>query len=176
MSNVQVHNFVESISPATLMTSSGSVPVFGSAFFQLSNVSNVSTYTGLFDQYMIRTIEVLIEPAVTEVTSSASITGEWTSVVDIDDATLPTSYNDLQNYTTAVQTGGTLSHYHRWTPTVALAAYAGTFTSYASADNQWLDCASPSIQHYGIKAGCLTSASQPFTMTCRFHLSFRTRH
>lgn len=176
-SNLEVYRAVETIAPSVLMTSSATVPVYGSAQFVLANVGNSSSYTDLFDQYRIVLIEALIEPVISETITPSGDTGEWVSVVDIDDATQPNNYNDLTNYTTAVQTRGYSSHYHRWVPTIALAAYSGTFTSYASAENQWLDAASPNVAHYAIKAGTgVAIVPQAYILTCRFHLEFRTRH
>lgn len=176
-SNKEVFSACETIIPAVLFTSSTTLPVFGSAFFQLANVSNSASYTALFDQYMIREIEAVIEPVITEVTTVAGDPGTYVTAVDVDDANLPTSYASLCNFNTAVQSRGFNSHYHRWTPQIAIAAYSGTFTSYSAAENQWLDAASPNVQHYAIKGGSGTVlVAQAYILTARFHLVFRSRH
>ena len=168
---------IETLPVSTSFTSSGAVPTFGAVNFTISQITDVSSFTALFDQYRIDLIEVLMEPQVTEVTTAAADVGEYISVVDIDDSNVPTSYGDLCSYSTAQQSRGSMSHYHRFVPGVAVAVYSGAFTSFASTTSMWLDCGSPTIQHYGIKLGALTApVTQSYFMNVRLHVSWRARH
>jgi len=173
----QEFHTVETLPAFTLFTSSTTVPVYAAQYFYLGQVIDATSFASVFDQYRIREIEILIEPAVTEVTAPTGDVGEFISVVDIDDANVPTLYGDLGSYPTALQTKGTIQHYHRWVPSVAIASFSGAFTSYAATTSMWLDCGSPNIQHYGIKAGSLAATvAQSYTVQAKLHLSFRARH
>lgn len=168
---------VETIPTAQLMISSTSVPVYAAQSFTLSQVDNVSSYIAVFDQYKITEIEVLIEPSVSEVNSNSADVGSYITAVDIDDDTPPATVAQLGPYTSSLMSKGTASHYHRWKPTIAIAAYSGAFTSYASTDSEWLDCASTGIKHYGLKAAIpIVSALQTYFYTVKLHISFRSIH
>lgn len=173
----QVFTTVETTIPFNWLTSNAALPTFASANFTVNQVPDFSSFSAIFDQYMITEVEVTIEPQVSEVVTVAGDVGNLVSVTDLDDSNTPTALSDLGSYPNVLITKGTQSHYHRWKPTVALAAYSGTFTSYAAAENQWLDCGSPNIQHYGLKAGCTASPTiQSYSLSIRLHVAFRARH
>jgi len=173
--NVEIMT-VETLPTANLIASAGT-PQYIGAYFQISNVADISAFSAVFDQYRIGLIEVLIEPVVTEVTAPGSDVGEYISAVDIDDANAPTAYADMGSYSTAVQTRGTQSHYHRFVPTVAVAVYSGAFTSFAATTSMWLDCGSPAIQHYGLKVATAASGVfQTYTYQVKMHCHWRARH
>jgi len=146
--------------------------------FTVANIPDWSSYSSLFDQYMIRLIEVLIEPTVTENTSTAVYAGSLSTVVDLDDSNPPTSVADLGAYTNLQIGTGTKSHYHRWVPTIATAVYSGAFTSFGAAEHTWVDVASPNVQHYGLKGAATATVGGAFgyTYTYKLHISFRARH
>jgi hypothetical protein len=168
---------VETLAPVLLFTSGTVAAALVGVFFTINQVPDVASYSGIFDQYVIRMIECQIEPIISEVTSSAGDPGNYVSVVDIDDGNTPVDYAQLMAYPTAISTKGSSSHYHRWVPTIALATYSGAFTSFSSVSNMWVDMASPNVQHYGLKAVASPAvATQGYTITSRLHVSFRARH
>jgi hypothetical protein len=168
---------VETIPSANLFTTSAAVPTFAATYFTMSQCDNQSSFSAVFDQYRITMIEVLIEPQVSEVLSPATDVGEYISTVDIDDANVPTVYLELGGYSNSVQSKGTQAHYHRFVPSVAVAVYSGAFTSFASSSSLWLDCASNTIQHYGIKVAASTAAQiQTYNIVSKLHISWRARH
>jgi len=155
------------------LTTSTSVNTFYSTFFALSNFLGFAEYSGLFDQYRFEMIEVWIEPVSTQSTVMANI-GELFSAVDLDDAVLPTLLSTISDKQNSLVTNGMDGHYHRWRPHTALAAYSGTFTSFANSPSIWIDAGSPNVQHYGIKVGALpTSAQFSYNMQVRARLSFK---
>jgi hypothetical protein len=168
---------VETIPTANFLTNSAAVPTFASTYFTMSQLDNQSSYSAVFDQYRIDLIEVLIEPQISEVLTAATDVGSFISVVDIDDANVPTVYLELGGYTNSIQTKSTQSHYHCFKPSVAVAVYSGAFTSFAASTSLWLDCASNTVQHYGIKMACSTAAQiQTFALSAKIHVSWRCRH
>lgn len=167
---------VQGIEPFTILTTSTSLPTYGSKSFVASDLDNITSFAGVFDQYRIDMIEVLLVPSKTEVTSASSGAGSYVSCVDVDDAATPATYGQLLGYSNAQSSSGTAQHYHRWVPQYAVAAYSGAFTSY-SASRGWIDCGSPNVQHYGLKiASTATNEVTAITVHTRYHISFRALH
>lgn len=133
--------------------------------FQLSSFPGYSSYTGLFDMYWMRQLEVWISPnAVT-----ANPCSDIVSVIDVDDANTPTSYNlEIANQG-ALVLSGQAGHYHKWLPHMAVAVYSGTFTSYGNVKSAWIDSASPGVQHYGLKI----AAGNPNTVSLTYNIEVR---
>jgi hypothetical protein len=147
------------------------VPVYLGTSLTLNVFPNVTALTTVFDQYRIEYAEVWFLPAYNSTENSDSL---YTTATDLDDGNTPTSQSVLACYQTAQTSSLNSGQYHGWVPSVALAAYSGGFTSYAAAENQWLDCASPSVQHYGIKAAFAASASvRNVQIIVRARISFR---
>jgi hypothetical protein len=173
----QIFSTVESLATANFLASSTSVPVYTATAFSVASIHDISSFVSVFDQYFITCIEVLIEPQVSETTSAATSVGDFITVIDLDDNATPSNYNDLCSYPEVAQSKGTASHYHRWRPNYAIAAYSGAFTSYAATDANWIDCGSTGVLHYGIKAASTVSTvAQTYTIQTRLHVSFRARH
>jgi hypothetical protein len=128
-------------------------------------------YTGLFDQYRIRLIEAWLEPIAAQGTT---VFGPVASAIDLDDANSPGNLASVQAKQDSLTSYGGSSHYHRWVPHCALAAYSGVFTSFANVTAPWIDSASPAVQHFGLKYAALpTPAAVPYRLNVRMHLSFR---
>lgn len=146
----------------TVTTASGGVShgSFGVAF-SLSALPANNEFTTLFDQYRITWVDLDIIPewnmAYTAFSSGNGTTGGWFhSAVDYDDNSAPTAsqtgVSELAQYPSYKCLPITSHVRVSFKPKVALAAYAASaFTSYASASDQWLDCASSAIEHYGFK-------------------------
>ena len=154
-------------------TTSTSVPTFGQFSFALSQLAGYAEYTGLFDQYLISELEVWIDPALS-LGSTASNIGEYVSAVDLDDATTPTTYAMVADKQSAVETAGQAGHYHRWAPHVAVALYSGAFTSFGNEPPGWIDVASPSVLHYGLKlAFNITGTALNYNLAIRARVHFK---
>jgi hypothetical protein len=139
------------------VTSGGSLAAAG-ILFNLGNFDRYTEYTSLFDDYKIEEIEVRL----TLVTASGSVAAEgfqFASCIDRDDAAAPTSFPQVVAHQNSFETTGVKGHYYRFVPYMATAAYSGAFTSYTSIPPVWLDCASPSVSHYGIKLIIQASSS-----------------
>jgi hypothetical protein len=159
-------------------------------FFTLNDVPQVSTLTALYDQYKIREVEVTFTPTIT-VQNEVSATNQLLVpdyslyyALDFDDAAVVSPLTTLMEYEGIKQYNATASRWRplkiRFKPHVAIAAYvASAFSSFANQSNEWIDCASPSVQHYGLKWGLpcpinTTFAQATYTITCRYLIDFRT--
>lgn len=118
--------------------------------FQLSDLPGYTEFTSLFDQYRIRKVVVRFIPDIT-IATPASGTGNNVaySAIDLDDSTADT-ITGIEQYGTCVVHNNVKPFSRIIYPKFAIAAYSGAFTSYAQSQG-WVDCASASIQHYGLK-------------------------
>jgi hypothetical protein len=157
----------------TLITSSASVPTFGSLNFTLNGMANSTIYTSCFDQYKFDEVEVWIEPTQSQASVPTNI-GMLVTTIDLDDTSTPTSFGVVESSQSAIVTGAYAGHYHKFVPHMAVAVYSGAFTSFANEIADWIDCASPSVQHYGIKAALAdTTSVSTWRYNVRAKLSFR---
>jgi hypothetical protein len=172
LTNNMVYTFQQDIEIDAFLTSSAVIEVDVAQAFTLNQLSNVSGLISVFDQYKIDKIEAWVVPR-TSVTTASLNTGILWSTVDYDDAN-PTTIGYLQEYQNALSAPGYCGHYRSWAPHVAIAAYSGTFASFANAANQWIDSASTGVQHYGLKLGITrTDAAYVFDLIARLTVSFR---
>ncbi len=173
-SNNGIHNIVQSYEASPWMNTSASVPTFAVANFVASNVDQIGALTAVFDQYRFARIEAWITPRVTSSNSSSQNVGLLHTVIDFDDSTNLSSVAQANDYTNVVVSSGLDGHYRTFVPHAALAAYSGTFTSYANVEAPWIDAASTGVQHYGIKAACTTTdVTYMYDLVVRIHMQWR---
>jgi hypothetical protein len=158
------------------LTTSAVAPTFAGLSFNINSLDNFSSLANVFDQYRIDEIEVQLVSGVTEETISTQSTGTLYSAVDVDDAAVPTTLAQLGVYSSCVMSDSTVSHYHRWVPQFAVAAYSGAFTSYGAMKG-FIDCSSPNVQHYGLKVGnSVSSATFSLQALIQYTVTFQSLH
>jgi hypothetical protein len=169
ISSNRPYRLTQTIAEAPLFTSSTTLNTFSGTSFIISQIDQYSSFSNVFDQYRIDEIEVWIEP-----NSSTVANGYLYSCVDYDDANVLTTIGQCADYTNCLATPASECHYRRFIPHIAVAAYSGSFTSYMNAGPQWIDFASTSVQHFGLKTACtMMSTAQAFNFRARFHFSMR---
>jgi len=131
-----------------------SVNTYGSLAFTASSASNFADLSAVFDMYRIVGASVSFVPQVTQNITNTAYMPRLFSVIDYDDAATPTSINQLLQYDSIVIGGPCRAHIRALDPHIAVAAYSGAFTSFANLRNQWIDIASATVQHYGLKFAC----------------------
>ncbi len=152
-------------------TTTAGTGAFNSLTVVLGQFSAAGALAAVFDQYRIEQVETWLEPQAPN--GTAAVPTLYTAV-DLDDANTPSSVSNIQDHLGAIVSGGLAGHYHKWRPHTATAVYSGAFTSFANTPAQWIDCASPGVQHYGYKAGVVsTGGSYAYTLTVRAVVSFR---
>lgn len=153
-------------------TTSTLVETVSGQYFTLSSFSNYTLYTNLFDQYCVKRAEFWFIPAVSNATAES---GLFASVVDLDDANVSGfTVQKAIGKPGAVLSSVTAGQYHSFVPMMAVAAYAGAFTSYAASQENWVDCASPGIQYYGVKTAATSSLNAVVVnMRIRITVEFR---
>lgn len=159
----QVHVFKRTAYLGTITASINTLgvptPIATSYSFALSQLPNVSEFSNLFDQYKITGAKLSLTPALTEgivspLTSSAATLGysRVHSVIDFDDATFPTSEDQLLEYGSHKSTAPFQSHSRFIKPKVLHEVYRSAIaTAYSPRSSSYLDMAYTDVPHYGMK-------------------------
>jgi hypothetical protein len=129
--------------------------------FTLGDVPNSTEFTGMFDQYRFKRVMFVALPHCTynPVAAAANSTTKLLITPDYDDDTVLSAENDILQYPSVEIYNFDKEIRKTITPRMAVAAYSGAFTSYANMDNQWIDAASPSVKHYGLKIVILAAST-----------------
>lgn len=159
---------------SNVLSSSTTIGVinFYALAFTVNQFSGATNLISVFDQYRFDQIEVWIS-------SPNAVSGIafpiLASAIDLDDANVPSVLGDVIDHQGAILADGPGGHYHRWKPHMATAAFSGTFTSYSNDVATWIDSASPSVEHYGIKIAAQSTGSTAvsFDLVVRAVVSFR---
>jgi len=151
-----VHHFKRTCELAPAIVANSVAAVFGSIQFTLGMLPNVSEFTALYDQYRINKIKVVLVPALTGLDGNPQSTSYYMpnfhSILDYDDSNAPTALSQLMEHPNYRRTRGQRDHKRYFTPAVAAEIYqSGVSTSYSQKFKQWLDLASTSVPHYGLK-------------------------
>lgn len=136
------------------LVSSG-VSQFSAIGIALSSFPGYSAdLTQLFDKYRIRSITVRFIPMQRDQITSLNSVGQLATIIDHDDNNAPASYDEMRQYPSYRTKSLTDYHSVTFKPCVANAVYSGSsFTGYGSMKDAWIDMASPSVVHYGLKVG-----------------------
>lgn len=142
-------------------------------YFQATNLGNWASFSALFDQYRILAIRFAFLPR-TNVVSGTAYNPPLYTVIDYDDLNTigsKSGYTQRQNCT---ETSVYQSLERTFAPRFDFAAYSGVFTSYANTVG-WIDCGSPTVQHYGLKV-FIESCSTPapvWDLKVEYYIQFR---
>jgi hypothetical protein len=178
----QPFRFVQTLAE-TQLTQTNSVQYY-TAGYGFAQIPQYSSFAAIFDQYKIEEIQVVFRPMLNAVgqvnpnVATGFIAPQLYTVVDYDDSATPSSIAQLESYANC-----NVSMYETvaitFTPHIAVGgAYGSSFTQYTNMEPQWIDCSSPNVTHYGIKAGCDggdTSMTnfQVWLITTRVRVAFR---
>jgi len=150
--NLEVHSFKRFVDKGNFSASSSN-DTFGVVTFALSDMVNYTEFTALFDQYRITNVRLILigQPNDQETGPTPITTPVLLLARDFDDNTAWTSAGQAFQYEdlTFVQMGKRISFSLK--PRIAVAAYSGTFTSYANMSSQWIDAASTNVAFFGVK-------------------------
>ncbi len=148
--------------------------------FALSDVADQSNYVSVWDQYRISEIDVTLIPVTL---ASAPATGPSYAFAyvapDYDDATTPANSTAMLSYANVAVLGPSEKYSFKIAPCVDIATTTSAAASISGSMSQkspWLDCSSPSVVHYGIKAAITQSTSTSLTqwcVFCRYTIEFR---
>lgn len=162
-------------SQLSAMTLSTTLETIKNYIFKLSDVSNSADLTSSFDAYRIKRVDVYFTPRVNYTPDASVLTNAqlWTAC-DFDGNTV-TTLTETAAYDSAQLHDARTSFVVSLKPRAALATYSGAFTSYAEAPpDQWIDCASPSVEHYGlITAMSAQPVATVINVAARFYIELK---
>lgn len=173
----QVFKTIKTYQPAQITTST-SVSTFRSYAISVSNFSDIVEMASVFDQYRITYVECKFVPNITEALSSTPLSGGVYSVIDLDDANLFTSVTDALDYN-SLQTWKPMETIQvAFRPRVAQAVFGSSvFGSFANTVAPWIDAASATAEHYGLKIAIgTTTTAVTYSPFFRVHCEWRMAH
>jgi len=143
----KIHTFVRT-SNRTQITASTTLDQAGAYTVALTDFPSSSDFTNLFDEYRIVQLTFEFFPVAT-----TSPTAPIYTAIDPDDGSTPGSADVLRQFDTCRIVPGNHYFERTFTPMVSGALYSGTFSSFGNVSpyKMWIDNASTSVQHYGIK-------------------------
>lgn len=159
----------------TRLAASSSVDVSQSYQFVLSSLPGYTDFTDLFDEYKIDKVKITWMPDTQQSLENAGIGGTTCfTALDFDDSAT-VLLSGLQQYETC-QLHNALRPFTRTVvPRFAVGAYSGAFTSYKNTSG-WIDVASTSVIHYGIKVCLPQQSGSPNTYTPVMEMWVSFRH
>lgn len=159
----------------TYHVNSTSVPTPFVQDYHLALLAGYSHYTQAFDKYRILEVQVEFIPNNGGVVTNSSAVVD--TVIDYDDST-SLSVGEQYEYDSCYTTNSNINFKRTFIPRISLAAFSGSFTSYAEGKiGQWIDCASDGVKHYGLK-GIVGQSNPAFAMQMvhRVHVQFANQH
>jgi hypothetical protein len=135
----------------TPISGSSAAPVAGAYYFTLSNLANAPSFQALYDQYKVQALCVEFIPRFNAVGLSTTSNSPMRVIIDYDDSTVLASAAAAEQYSSCIVLEAHESCKRIFQPHVAVAAYSGAFTSYKNEPSDWIDIASDTVRHYGLK-------------------------
>jgi hypothetical protein len=159
-------------------TSSAGGEVIFTRAFTLTDLSQSSSLVAIFDQYKIEQIETWIVPTTSTSSNAAGIDGYTiSSVIDYDDdSTSGATSLTMQQYQNCVMSSRFEGVYRRWAPHVqgSLLNSGNSLVGASNVSAQWIDCAQPTIKHYGMKlVQTATATTSVIGLRVRLTVAFR---
>lgn len=178
---LQLFNYVQEVSLGTIVSSSTpGTEVDGALYFYMGQLDQTTTFAALFDQYRFLQVTVYFVPRATMAGTTGTIfptaVGHLSTCLDYDDATAITFAN-MRQRETCQTTLAIAEHGRTITPHAALAAYSGTFASYANFARMWIDSGSPNVQHYAVKyalTDCGFTSQTMYDVYARYVVQFKS--
>lgn len=181
-----VQYFKRSVYFSGNLVTSITADTFISKFFTLNEVPNRSEFTSLYDQYRINGVKITwiprgnvadIAPTGTAGVFQGQSTGVF-SAIDYDDATVPTSINQLNEYQNCKMTRATQMHSRYLKPRINLQGTTnqGTGATGATFNTRgWLDCTQDNVPHFGVKYAFQQSVNYAMTYDLKvdYYLAFK---
>ncbi len=163
-----------------IITSSSAAEGLYAFSFSLDNCADYTSYTSVWDQYRIQEVDITLIPVTLQSAPSAGPAYALCYVApDYDDATSPANTTAMLSYSNLAVLGPSEKYSCKISPCVDIATTtsgAATITGSMSAKSPWLDCSSPAVTHYGLKAAITQSTStnlSQWVVIARYIIDFR---
>jgi len=165
----QIYHIIQSFDSGTFLTSSAGADVFSATSFLLSFLPQYASLIAVFDQYRIAMIECWITPTYQD-TSGGNSNSRYLTVIDYDDDNTPSTTGQLLSYSNCTDTSSYTGVYRKFVPHCASSGPSTNLNVTAP----WIDSASSSAKHFGLKVGLFTSnVTTTLQLKTRYHVEFR---
>jgi hypothetical protein len=147
-------------------------------FFQFGSATASTFYAAVFDQYRITGATLTFSPRLSNANfPSGALSPRLYTVIDYDDASA-TTITGLTQFETLIVVPPGCGVVRTLIPHAAVAAYSGTFTSFTNVTSPWIDAASATVQHYGVKVAIEPGAAgqtvfQSYSCDAMLYMQFR---
>jgi len=148
--------------------------------FALSDLADYTSYISVWDQFRIIEIDLTLVPVTLQSAPSTGPAYAFCFVApDYDDATTPANSATMLSYANMAVLGPSEKYSCKIAPCCDAAmttSAAATISGSMSVRSPWLDCSSPSVVHYGLKAAVTQSTSTNLTqwnLFARYVVEFR---
>jgi len=120
--------------------------------FKLTDISNYSTWSSLFDQFCLYSVSISVVPIAPNLTTGAL--GRLTTAIDYDNTNNLSTEFAVQQYSSAltveVSPGMTVQRFIK--PCNKSGVYAGTSVTNGSVSRLWVDANAQAVSHYGFRS------------------------
>jgi len=149
----KIFKIVQSKSLGNVVASLNSSAATYSKNWTSGDLAQFSSFSSVFDQYKIVKVEIWLTPQGPAVAPGyVNSTGARAySVTDYDDSNNLSTSSQAMQYENVMIGGLGDGHYRSLRPHIAVSSYGGSFTQFTNMSSTWIDVASGSTQHYGIK-------------------------
>jgi hypothetical protein len=165
--------WIKEIVTSTFSTSASTF-VENNFSFALNQLNDASLMAGVFDQYCIYSVAIGFS---VDGNSPVGVSTTILTALDYDNVSNigPSGIESYSNCSsTLLGPSSSLVRYVK--PCVALAAYTGTFTGFAT-QRSWINASSSSVVHYGIRSVALqTAAVFNVRVSQEFVMGFRNKY
>lgn len=160
LSQNTVYSFKRMTQTTSINPGAAGVNAYGAFYYRLVDVPGYTEFTTLFDQYRMTGVKMKFVPRASQNVSTQSM-GDLVYIIDYDDATAPTSQNQLlENQSVKVRQvfSRPFSVYIRPRTNFTVIGTSGNQTANIPIKT-WLDCASPDANYFGLKWAWVNAAS-----------------
>lgn len=188
-----VHYFTRFQNQGTISLTNGTTSTFGVVYWNLASIPGYTEFSAMYDFYKINAVSVRFIP-ISNVNLSGNSTLEiqttyynrFISVIDYNDRGVPTSLDDLRQYSNCRVSPNNVVHkrFLHPRPTIAVDEDSGSGGSYgigqASGRTTWITTASNQCEWYGIKYGIQHAnpgaTIGAYNIETKVYLSFKGRN
>jgi len=143
---------VQQVNVLNQLSISNSVPTEANVSFKLTDISNYSTWSSLFDQFCLYSVSISVTPIAPNLTSGSL--GRLTTAIDYDNTNNLSVETAVQQYSSAltVEVAPGMSVQRFIKPCNKSGVYAGTSVTNGSVGRLWVDANAQAVTHYGFRS------------------------
>lgn len=187
-----VHYFTRFQNGGSITALTGTTTTFGAIYWDLASVPGYTEYSNMYDFYKINAVQVRFIP---QTDNTDPITASWLTVsakfnrlitvLDYNDRTVPTSLDDLRQYSNCkvASNNYVAKRFLHPKPTITMdedATSGGVYGIGQSTRTPWVSTASNQCEWYGIKYGIehgsMPSDASLYKLEFKLYLSFKGRN